>query len=136
LLGRLQTEARAKGYTLVYTETNWQGKDLMRLLLFPTPQDMAPIAACGTNADNYGMGPREIVNWCTETRTSHPFTVTGAGFDFMELTFLRPVANAEALARRIAVFCPDCEVDPNDGAAIARFAQELASQGSCFFWWD
>jgi ankyrin repeat protein len=136
LLERLQSEARTKGYTLVYTETDWQGKGLTRLLLFPTPHEMACIAACGTNADNYGMGPREIVNWCTETQTSHPFTVMGAGFDFMELKFSRPVANAEALARRIAVFCPDCEIDSNDSAAIATFARELAAQGTCFFWWD
>jgi uncharacterized protein len=136
LLARLQAEARAKGYTLVYTETDWQGKGLTRLLLFPTPQEAACIAACGTNADNYGMGPREIVNWCAETRGSHPFAITGAGFDFMELEFSRPLANAAALARRIAMFCPDCEVDPDDGAAIAKFAQELAAQGTCFFWWD
>jgi uncharacterized protein len=136
LLERLQAQARTKGYTLVYTETNWQGKDLTRLLLFPIPQGMACIAACGTNADNYGMGPREIVNWCAETQTSHPFTIMGAGFDFMELEFSRPLANAAVLARRIAVFCPDCGIDPDDGTAIATFAQELASQGTCFFWWD
>lgn len=136
LLARLQAGARTKGYTLVYTETNWQGKDLTRLLLFPTPQAAACIAACGTNADNYGMGPREIVNWCAETRTSHPFSITGAGFDFMELEFARPIANAAVLARRIAEFCPDCGIDPDDGTAIATFAQQLASQGTCFFWWD
>jgi uncharacterized protein len=136
LLGRLQAQARTQGYTLVYTETNWQGKDLTRLLLFPTAHEAACIAACGTNADNYGMGPREIVNWCAETRGSHPFTITGAGFDFMELEFSRPLANAAMLARRIAVFCPDCGIDPDDGPAIATFAQELASQGTCFFWWD
>ena len=136
LLERLQAEARSKGYTLIYTETNWQGKDLTRLLLFPTAQEAACIAAGGTNADNYGMGPREIVNWCAETRTSHPFVIVGAGFDFMELEFSRPLANAAAVARRIAIFCPDCGINPDDGPAIARFAQELACQGTCFFWWD
>ena len=39
-------------------------------------------------------------------------------------------------AKRIAVFCPDTGVDPEDRVAIATFARELAAQGSCFFWWD
>ena len=53
LLQRLQAEVAIKGYTLVYTglaETS-----LQRLLLFPLNEPLAAIAACGTNAANYGQ---------------------------------------------------------------------------------
>ena len=40
------------------------------------------------------------------------------------------------MAEGIGVFCPDCGIDPNDGTAIATFARGLASQGTCFLWWD
>jgi hypothetical protein len=135
-LRRLQAETRAKGYTLVYAEKDWEGKGLTRLLLFPTAQELVALAASGTNGDNYGTGTREVVNWCAGTAKSNPFHVLGASFDSMELDFSRPVSQPEALAKRIAVFCPDTDVDPEDHVAIAAFARELAAQGSCFFWWD
>ena len=125
-----------KGYTLVYAEKDWEGKGLTRLLLFPTAQDVVALAASGTNGDNYGTGTREVVNWCAETARSNPLHVLGASFDSMELDFSRPISQAEALAKRIAIFCPDTEVDPEDHVAIAAFARELAAQGCCFFWWD
>ncbi len=134
LLQRLLAEVAAKGYTLVYTglaETS-----LQRLLLFPLNEPLAAIAACGTNAANYGHDTRNVVNWCAETRREHPLTVIGAGFDFMDLGFAQPIQNSEKLAARIAEFCPDVQVSAKDPQAVATFAKELAAVGRCFFWWD
>jgi Domain of unknown function (DUF4253) len=134
LLQRLQAEVAANGYTLVYTglaETS-----LQRLLLFPLNEPLAAIAASGTNAANYGHDTRDVVNWCAETRREHPLTVIGAGFDFMDLAFVQPIQNSEALAGRIAEFCPDVQVSPQDRQAVTTFAKQLAEGGRCFFWWD
>jgi hypothetical protein len=134
LLQRLQAEVALKGYTLVYTglaETS-----LQRLLLFPLNEPLAAIAACGTNAANYGHDTRDVVNWCAETRRGHPLTVIGVGFDFMDLGFAQPIQNSENLAARIAEFCPDVQVSARDPQAVATFAKELAEGGRCFFWWD
>ena len=134
LLQRLQAEVAAKGYTLVYTglaETS-----LQRLLLFPLNEPLAALAACGTNAANYGHDTRDVVNWCAETRREHPLTVIGVGFDFMDLGFAQPIQNSEKLAVRIAEFCPDMQVSAKDPQAVATFAKELAEGGRCFFWWD
>jgi hypothetical protein len=134
LLQRLQAEVAVKGYTLVYTglaETS-----LQRLLLLPLNEPLAAIAACGTNAANYGHDTRDVVNWCAETRRGHPLTVIGAGFDFMDLGFAQPLQNSEKLAARIAEFCPDVQVSAKDPQAVATFAKELAEGGRCFFWWD
>jgi ankyrin repeat protein len=134
LLQRLQAEVAVNGYTLVYTglaETS-----LQRLLLFPLNEPLAAIAACGTNAANYGHDTRDVVNWCAETRREHPLTVIGVGFDFMDLGFAQPIQDSEKLAARIAEFCPDVQVSAKDPQAVTRFAKELAQAGRCFFWWD
>jgi len=134
LLQRLQAEVAANGYTLVYTGLA-EGA-LQRLLLFPLNEPLAAIAACGTNAANYGHDTRDVVHWCAETRREHPLTVIGVGFDFMDLSFARPIQNSETLAARIADFCPDMQVSAKDPQAGAKLAKELAEGGRCFFWWD
>jgi ankyrin repeat protein len=134
LLQRLQAEVAANGYTLVYTGLA-EGA-LQRLLLFPLKEPLAAIAASGTNAANYGHDTRAVVNWCAETRREHPLTVIGVGFDFMDLSFARPIRNSENLAARIAEFCPDMQVAADDPQSVAKFAKELAGGGRCFFWWD
>jgi ankyrin repeat protein len=103
LLQRLQTEVAAKGYTLVYT--GLAESSLQRLLLFPVNEPLAAIAACDTNAANYGHDTRDVVNWCVQTRREQPLTVIGVGFDFMDLGFVQPIQNQEKLAARIAEFC-------------------------------
>ncbi len=134
LLQRLQAEVAANGYTLVYT--GLAEGSLQRLLLFPLNEPLVALAACGTNAANYGHNTRDVVNWCAETRREHPLTVIGVGFDFMDLGFAQPLQNSEKLAARIAGFCPDVQVSVKDPQAVAKFAKELAESGRCFFWWD
>ncbi len=135
LLQRLQAEVTANGYTLVYT--GLAEGSLQRLLLFPLNEPLAAIAACGTNAANYGHDTRDVVNWCAETRREHPLTVIGVGFDFMDLRFAPPIQNSEKLAARITEFCPDMQVSAKDPRAVGKFAKELADAGGrCFFWWD
>ena len=134
LLQRLQSEVAAKGYTLVYT--GLAEGSLQRLLLFPLKEPLAALAACGTNAANYGHNTRDVVNWCAETRRDYPLTVIGVGFDFMDLGFARPIQNSEKLAARIAEFCPDVQVSAKDPQAVATFAKTLVESGRCFFWWD
>jgi ankyrin repeat protein len=134
LLQRLQAEVADQGYTLVYT--GLPETPLQRLLLFPLHEPLAALAACGTNAANYGHDTRDVVNWCAETRRQYPLTVIGVGFDFMDLGFTQPIQNSEELAARIAEFCPDVQVSAKDPQAVATFAKELAEAGRCFFWWD
>lgn len=134
LLQRLQAEVAANGYTLVYT--GLAEGSLQRLLLFPLNEPLAALAACGTNAANYGHDTRDVVNWCAQTRREHPLTVIGVGFDFMDLSFVQPIQNSETLAIRIADFCPDMQVPAQDSQAVGKFAKKLAGNGRCFFWWD
>ena len=131
------TAAGRGGSQWLYAGLYRAGGDVVqRLLLFPLNEPLAAIAASGTNAANYGHDTRDVVNWCAETRREHPLTVIGAGFDFMDLAFAQPIQNSEALAGRIAEFCPDVQVSPQDRQTVTTFAKQLAEGGRCFFWWD
>jgi ankyrin repeat protein len=136
LLRRLQDDVSECGYTLVYTGFSLAHKGPVRLLLFPLDEPLAVLAACGTNAANYGLGARDVVAWCDETRRSQPLTVLGAGFDFVELGFRRPIVDSMALARRLAAFCRDLQVPVDDDRALGAFAQKLERTATCFLWWD
>jgi ankyrin repeat protein len=136
LLRRLQADVSECGYTLVYTGFSLAHKGPVRLLLLPLDEPLAVLAACGTNAANYGLGTRDVVAWCEETRRSHPLTVVGAGFDFVELGFRRPIVDSMALARRLAEFCRDLQVGVDDDRALGALAQRLERTGTCFLWWD
>ena len=119
-----------------WSTPGWRKERCSGCCCFRCKEPLAAIAACGTNAANYGHDTREVVNWCAETRREHPLTVIGVGFDFMDLSFARPIQNSEKLAARIAEFCPDMQVAASDPQAVTKFAKELAEGGRCFFWWD
>jgi hypothetical protein len=123
----------AREHTLIYTGLNFRGKGLTPLLLFPLAEPLAALAACGTNAANYGRGAREVVNWCAETRKACPFTLIGAGFDFMGLNFAMPVNTPEQLAKRLTEFFTDIKVNANDSNAVAVIAKEVGGAGRAVF---
>jgi hypothetical protein len=65
---------------------------------------------------------------------THPFVLTGCGQDFLAGKFLRPVADAPKLARRMYSFCRDI-VDQGT-QTVPALAQELRDSQAFFFWWD
>jgi hypothetical protein len=136
LLQRLQHEVAAVGYTLIYTGGPLARRGPARLLLFPLDEPLAALPACGTNAANYGLGPRELVEWCEATRADFSLGVIGAGFDFLELSFPAPIADAQALSRRLAELCPDLGLRPVDEPRVTAFARELEQAARVFLWWD
>ncbi|MGE3807299.1 MAG: ankyrin repeat domain-containing protein [Gemmataceae bacterium] len=133
LLGRLQDEARQAGFHLVF---GGGSSSTPPMLLFPTDDKYAVIAACGTNANRHTvidgrelfLGAREISNWLRELDQSNPFMLTECGFDFLGGRFLGPVADAEALAARFVELCPEYE-------SLEEAAREIA-RGHFYFWWD
>jgi ankyrin repeat protein len=136
LLKRLQDEVAANGYTLAYTGLQLDAKGPARLILFPVKEPLVALAACGTNAANYGLSTADLIAWCEAIQPEHPFAVVGAGFDFVELGFALPLKDSASLARKLAELCPDLQVRADDAQAVAKFARELACGGRCFLWWD
>ena len=142
LLARLQDEVRRDGFTLAFLDSIPEDGRLP-LILLPTANKYAAVLACGTNGINKGHDTEAVVSWLMEMEKENPFVLAGCGFDFLDGRFSGPVSNAEALAERMIVFCPDM-VDQAQFSMhilsrpdqIKALAADLTKTGWFGFWWD
>lgn len=113
-----------RGYT--------SGKDT--LTLFPTTNRAEVLAAYQTNGANFEIYTADVIRWLDELEKTQPFLMTGAGFDWCEGAFTKPLADSKKLVKRMYEFCPDI-VDQGLGD-VSRLALELKKKQQFFFWWD
>ncbi|HEX5223390.1 MAG TPA: ankyrin repeat domain-containing protein [Verrucomicrobiae bacterium] len=113
-----------RGYT--------SGKDTLTLL--PTTNRAEVLAAFQTNGANCDIYTSDIIRWLDELEKTQPFVMTGAGFDWCEGRFAKPVVDSKKLAKQMYEFCPDI-VDQGTGD-VSRLALELKKTQRFFFWWD
>jgi len=122
-----------RGFYLLKCERGYAtGKD--ELALLPTDKRSEVFAAFQTNGANSGAYPADIVRWFDNLEKSQPFLLTGAGHDWCEGRFTRPIQDSKQLAKKMYEFCSDI-VDQGVGD-IARLALELKKTQKFFFWWD
>src|SRR4051812_20516189 len=74
----------------------------------------ATVNFLGFQLRKVGLGRPDVVAWFRELERTPPFSLWGAGRDFVDVSFNQPVEDAEALAARIYDFCPD-SVDQGAG---------------------
>lgn len=111
--------------------------DLLGLL--PTTDKFEVIRMVGTNGNSLHTGA-EVIAWLRDLDQGHPFVLVGAGVDFVEGVFLKPVQDPDALARNVYAFCPDfwdqslglVQKEPAE-TGLARY---FASERYFRFWWD
>ena len=103
------------------------------LAVLPTTDKYEVLQAVGTDGVNLDIDNAEVIAWLRTMEEQNPFTLTGAGLDFLEGHFVTPPQNADALAKRMYEFCPDI-VDQGTGT-VEALADELA-KGKLYFWWD
>src|SRR5437660_92657 len=101
------------------------------MLLFPTAEKYAVLVACGTNGDNYGLRPTDVINWLRETEQTDPFVVSECGYDFVGGRFLNPVSDPGRLAERMIAFCPDL-IDGDLITSVESIARGLEEDPSFF----
>lgn len=134
-LWQMQREILGKGYHLIYNNLPLPAEPVS-LLLFPTDDKYAVLAAVATNGEDYGISDRQVRRWLRELEQGrkHPFDLLGAGFDFVVGRFTKPVRSGRKLARHVYEFCPDI-VDQGCGS-VDELADELATTGKLVLWWD
>ncbi len=78
------------------------------LVLFPTDNKLAVVAAIGTEGANYGVSTADAIAWLKHLDEENSFTLRYCGHDLVGGAFLGAVKGAKKLAERIAEFCPSC----------------------------
>jgi ankyrin repeat protein len=132
ILGVVQEEVRADGFHLVRSGYRMAGRPAT-LMLFPTPDKYAVIAAVGTSGNGAVPTP-EVVRWLQEMETEQPWVLMQCEHDTLAGRFLTPVKDPEGLAERMYEFCSDIiDQGLEDEAALA---EELRTKGTLYFWWD
>jgi ankyrin repeat protein len=128
----LREEMRASGYQLISGSELESGAT--PFLLFPVTNGYSVLAACGTNAANYGLGTRELIRELMSVTRGFPFVVESCGFDFVGGRFDPPVPEPEAsaLSQQFARLCPDIGGETD----VREFAREIHTTGRFFLWWD
>jgi hypothetical protein len=104
------------------------------LLILPTTDKYAVMAFTDVNGANYDIDTILVIKWMKRLEKTHPYLLTGCGFDFLSGRFKDKVADPKALAKAMYDFCPDI-VDQGTGS-LEALADELAKSNELFFWWD
>ena len=104
------------------------------LTLLPTTNRAEVLAAFQTNGANCNIYTGDIIRWLDELEKTRRFLMTGAGFDWCEGIFTKPIVDSKKLAKKMYEFCPDI-VDQGTGE-VSRLAHELEKTQRFFFWWD
>jgi hypothetical protein len=129
----LQEEARKAGCHLVLAEPWSPGEDAC-LILFPTVDKLAVVAAVGTEGANYGVETPKIIAWLKALDQENPFHLVYCDHESVGGTFRGPVKAHKKLAERMVQLCPSCLDDgPEDAEELAL---DLKKQKSFILRWD
>lgn len=121
------------GFTIYFSEQNFgHGED--KITILETIDRMDAIRFEGCNGVNYDIMVEDLIEHLDELEKTHPFIITGVGFDFIQGYFVNPVNDADELAARMYEFCPDI-VDQGT-ETVKALAEELHINGTLFYWWD
>lgn len=129
----LQSEARVAGYHLVLAEP-WAPGENAELVLFPTSDLFAVVAAVGTEGANYGVQTADVVVWLRELAKKNPFTLCYCGHDLVGGAFLGPIKASEKVADRMTELCPSV-LDENFASAT-ELANALRKNRTFLLRWD
>ena len=125
-LARLAAEARAQGAALFHLDHAAPAR--FALVLLPIDAPLAPVVACGTNANARG-GTDYVFEGLADIAAAAPFDIYGCGFDFVRAALREVPGDPVALARQLAALCPEVG-EPSE------LAGELAATGRFTLWWD
>jgi ankyrin repeat protein len=132
-LARLAAEARDAGAVLFHLDHDDPAR--RPLVLLPIAEPLAPLIACGTNANARGDSGF-VFNGMQAIAASDPLDIYACGFDFLRAQLRAAPQDAAAIAERLIALCPDAGDPGNPEAAVAAFAEELAATGRFTLWWD
>jgi hypothetical protein len=89
-----------------------------------------------TNGENYDISNNKVIYTLKEWHKQYPFTILGAGHDWVEVEFLELPQNKDILllAQNVYEFCPD--IVDQETESIEVLIEEMKKTRKMFFWWD
>jgi hypothetical protein len=102
--------------------------------LLPTWDPWEVIASMGTHADNFDLDTEQIISWLTALNRDQPFTLCGAGYDFVAGRFVTKIESSRTVARRIFEFCPDAVTELT--GSLPALALSIKRRREFLLWWD
>jgi ankyrin repeat protein len=123
----------ARGFFAAFCKIAADGS-MISVRLFPSPDPLAAVRACGTHGGEAGPDTEDIVAWLTDLARLHPFDLEACDTDFLFGRFRQPVGEAAMfLAKRMQEFCPTLK--SLEGEALRPLARDLEEKGVFYFWW-
>ena len=108
LIDQATAAARSGGYLLLDAHTPVGCVPTTRfLVLLPTMDKFAVLAAFGVHDNEAERSTREIIAWFREVDCSAPFELRACGHNTVEIEFTSPVQDAVGLAGQMCTFCPE-----------------------------
>jgi ankyrin repeat protein len=101
------------------------------LVLLPTADPFAVMAALGTYGNDDELSNRDLIAWFRDFKRDHPFALRGCKYDTVVIELERPLADPKKWAKRLIEF--DSDIWHED---LSRFEKHLETATRIHFWWD
>lgn len=131
VFNRVGTEMTKRGFCLVDAGIPLGcGPTRQFLVLFPTSNPFAIMAALGTHGNEAQLSNRDLIQWFRRLAEEHPFQLRRCTFDALTIELDRPLDEPAVWATKLVKFDSDVYDD------LARVKRELETATRLAFWWD
>lgn len=133
LISSYRASLRARGY-LIFRSQKSYGKlnDIASVVRGSNTYEILKLQR--TEAPNYHLDGRAIIKWLQARQNEASFVITGAGPDWLEARFTKPLKNARSFAWKIAAFAPD--VLDHGPQTVEKLSERMKRTDGFFLVWD
>lgn len=132
-LNDLFEKARKAKCLLVLAEPWIAGEDAS-LVLFPTTDKYAAVAATGTEGANYSVDTADIIAWLRDLEQENPFVLRYCNHEMIGGDFPSSVKRVKKVAESMAELCP-CALD-EEYETVEELAAAIKKHKSFLLRWD
>lgn len=132
-LQSLMDDAQKAGCYLVLPEP-WEPGGEAKLVLFPTNDASAVVAAMGTAGPNYSVTTGDVIAWQRELNKDNPFVLRYCSHELVGGDFSGAVKRVKAVAERMVELCPCVLAGGFEDAD--EFAAAMKRQKGFLLRWD
>ncbi len=88
----------------------------------------------GTESAGHRLDTKTIIAWLKAQQKEAPFSITGAGPDWVEARFVKPPKDVFTFAKKVAEFAPDVLV--RDTRTVEKLAEWMEQAEGFYLSWD